>query len=495
MLLFSLLVVLVTEALSLFKGITFIALLLIWSIICIGCISYIYNKKENLKLFILTLRDRIPLRLKNLNLFEKIVLSAIAVLLILVFAQGIIYPPNNRDSLTYHMARIPVWISQHSVEHFPTHIVRQLYQPPFAEYMIMHLNILNHSDYFSASVQFFFLLWALVAITLIIKALGLGRRYQIIGFILAGTIPEVLLQASSTQNDIVVAAFVLTAFYFFLRSVKQPGQKNYFYFGLAVGLSLFSKGTAYMYLAPILLIFGIDVLVKVFKTRKFSYLYTGLITVALIPLFINSGHYYRNYSFSKNILGVDKEESRIYKNEAMSVKYFAGNAVKNADLHMGILGIPQITLIANMAVRKFYGVFHIYLNDPAVTIPGTSGIPGDMLWASLYGGMLATHDDYGPNFFHFWLIVIAMGISVFVVIKKKASREMKLLLLAVFLQAIVFILYLKWQSLGTRLHTAIFLMSVPLVCYVGYVNNFFKKMIAILLPVIVLYGYLVVVFN
>ncbi|RCH55079.1 hypothetical protein DJ568_07755 [Mucilaginibacter hurinus] len=494
-LLFSLLVVITTEVLSLVAFINVWAIMLVWAVVGAGHIRYLFKQREQLNTFVKNLRSDVKLKLTTLSLSQKVMLGALAVLLLLVFAQGIIYPPNNRDSLTYHMGRIPAWIGQHSVEHFPTHIVRQLYQPPFAEYLIMHINLLNFSDYLSSSVQFVYLVWAMIAVTLIIKAMGLGSRWQVAGCILAATIPEVLLQASSTQNDIVVAAFVLTAFYFMLKAIKEPTLKNYAWFGLAVGLSLFTKGTAYMYLAPVLLIFGIDVLVKVFRERKLHYIYSGLLTAALLPVLINIGHYSRNYGFSGNFLGVDHEESRIYKNESMSVRYFVVNAVKNADLHMGVLGVPHITLLANKAVRKFSNAVHVNLNDPAITIPGTSGIPGDMLWAYFYGGMTATHDDYAPNFFHFFLILIGLIITLATLTTRKAGSSVMLLLVAVVLQVVVFVLYLKWQSLGTRLHTTIFLMALPLVCYAAGVSGLFRKVTAVMLPVILFYGYLVVVFN
>jgi len=71
-------------------------------------------------------------KLKTLTISEKIYLSIVTVIFLLLFYQGIIYPPNNWDSLTYHMSRIMYWLSNENLNHFPTHILRHLYQPPFA---------------------------------------------------------------------------------------------------------------------------------------------------------------------------------------------------------------------------------------------------------------------------------------------------------------------------------------------------------------------------
>ena len=62
---------------------------------------------------------------------------------------ALVSPPNNYDSMTYHMARVVNWIQNRSVAHYPTHITRQLYSAPWAEYAIMHLQVLSGGDRFA----------------------------------------------------------------------------------------------------------------------------------------------------------------------------------------------------------------------------------------------------------------------------------------------------------------------------------------------------------
>jgi hypothetical protein len=493
-LVFALTVTTITEIAGYFKLINSPVFVICWSVLCLGGIFYLYRRKADVRNAISNLKIHFPSTWKQFSIFEKILLTALGILLLFIFVQGIVYPPNNRDSLTYHMARIPSWISHQSVDPFPTAIVRQLYQPPLAEYIILHFNLLSRSDYFSASVQFFFLLFCLAAITAILKLFGLERKYQIMCLVLGATIPEVVLQASSTQNDIVVAFFVLAAFYFCLKSIKGGDKKDYLFFGLSVGLGLFAKGTAYLYLTPILLLFGVGVLMKTLTTKKFSHLLYAILMVLIIPLAINGREYYRNYSYSQNILGIDQNESKLYANERMSPKLFVCNALKNADLHMGILFVPRITVMAGKVVHKVFDAAHVDINDRTITYPEITGIPGDKTY---YSGMLvASHEDFGGNFVHLMLSMFSIIFVACYIIKNKKSRDAGLLALIVVVQIIIFCAYLKWQPLGSRLQTSIFLLSVPLICYAAFLSGWFGKIVwRFALPFVLLYAFVIMLFN
>ena len=42
--------------------------------------------------------------------------------------------PNNWDSMTYHLTRVEHWMQRQTVIHYATNNVRQVSQPPLAEY-------------------------------------------------------------------------------------------------------------------------------------------------------------------------------------------------------------------------------------------------------------------------------------------------------------------------------------------------------------------------
>ena len=483
-LIFCTLLVIITEGLSVFKCFNFLSLLIMWGIVVAANLLYLYLNKEKLRLFTSNLRQNIYKAFAGISLFEKILLGSVSVILLLILAQSIIYPPNNWDSMTYHMARITSWVSHQSVAYYPTHNVRQLYEPPFAEYLIAHIGILNRGDYFSNAVQFCFLLLSVVGILLILDEFGLGRTYKIIAIVLTITIPEVVLEASSTQNDIAVSFFIIAAAYFSVQAVKKGNFSNHLFLGLAVGLGILTKGTAYLYLAPVLLFWGIASLVCLFRTKKYNYLLLPLM-VALLAISINAGQYYRNYNYSKNVLGTDKEEGKSYSNQKMSAGIFISSMVKNAGMHLSFMFAKPVAAGSTKAIYKLHAIAGLDINDPAVNYRG-----------SIYTiDPIVTDEDAGPNMIHFVLIVASFVILGWSIVKGKSGFIVNMLIAVIVLQLIFFCAYLKWQPWASRLHVPMFLLSLPLVCYALSMSKGFKRLVYIITPVVLVYALLVVFHN
>ena len=191
-LIFSVLLVIITEITSAFHLLNFQFIQMSWVGISILYIIFSFFKKKKLVDFATIIKHWVDNILSRLNKFEKTLFFSIIIILILVFIQGIVYPPHNIDSMTCYMARIINWISHKSVEHYPTNNYQQIYHSPFPQFLIMHINILSCGDYFSNSVQFFFLVFSLFAIVSIVELFGLSRQYKLIAFVLAVTIPEVI---------------------------------------------------------------------------------------------------------------------------------------------------------------------------------------------------------------------------------------------------------------------------------------------------------------
>ncbi|SDR87098.1 Dolichyl-phosphate-mannose-protein mannosyltransferase [Mucilaginibacter mallensis] len=483
-LVFSTLVVFITEILSILHCFNFQSILISWSIVLIGSLLYLYLKKEKLAVFTGNLSQNIYNVFKSLSIFEKILLGSVSVILLLIFAQGIIYPPNNWDSMTYHMARITSWVSHQSVAYYPTHVVRQLYEPPFAEYLIAHIAILSKGDYFANPVQLFFLLLTVVGIVLILEEFGLNRSYKVIAVVLAVTIPEVVLEASSTQNDIVVSFFIIAACCFALRAVKSGRFSDHLFLGLAVGLGILTKGTAYIYLAPVLLFWGIGSLVCLFRTRNYNYLIFPLM-VAVLSISINAGQYYRNYNYSKNVLGTDKEEGKTYANQKMSAGIFLSSVIKNAGMHFSLMYAKPVAKVSTKVVYELHAIAGTDINDPAVNYRNNIYI--------INSGV--TDEDGGPNMIHFILIAAAFVILGWGIIKGNREFIVTTLLAIMILQVVFFCAYLKWQPWVSRLHVPMFLLSVPLVCYALSISKLFKKIVYIITPVLLVYALLVVFHN
>ena len=66
--------------------------------------------------------------------FSSLLVAALLCLFLLTFVVAIVYPPNNYDSMVYHVARVMHWAQQGSVAHYPTATFMQLQGTPLAEF-------------------------------------------------------------------------------------------------------------------------------------------------------------------------------------------------------------------------------------------------------------------------------------------------------------------------------------------------------------------------
>ena len=113
-----------------------------------------------------------PLRL---SLPEAIVLAPTLLLCVDASLQGLVAPPNNWDSLAYHLPRQIYWAQHGSLSPWVTFEWRQLDFPPFAEFVGLHFLLLTGADHWANLVQWFAWVMTMVAASLITAELG-GTR-------------------------------------------------------------------------------------------------------------------------------------------------------------------------------------------------------------------------------------------------------------------------------------------------------------------------------
>lgn len=137
------------------------------------------------------------------------------------FALALFTPPNDQDTLEYHLARAAFWTQQHAISFIAGSDDPRLSSfPPNSEIAMTFTMISSGSSRFASLVQLFAALGAAAAIYGIARRIGLSIRPAIYGALVFLTLPVVALQASTGQNDIVVAWLVASAVFFLLRSSR-----------------------------------------------------------------------------------------------------------------------------------------------------------------------------------------------------------------------------------------------------------------------------------
>ena len=480
--LFGLIILILTEAMGLFRALDRETMILCWSCIDFFLLFWVVKWKKCIGPRILDWKEKIFVIIQTSTQVERLIFSFSLVLLSLMFLSGLCYPPNNWDSMTYHMARIIHWVGNDSVNYYPTHIYRQIYQSPLMEYMVMHVCVLNQSDVWAFVIQFGFYIFSGITFIAILSMLGLKRLPMVIGTSVFLLLPEGVLQASSTQNDLVTVFYFLTALYFVLKIIKgNTGIAHFFFWGLAMGLCIQTKATGYIYLGP-LIIMTVPVLIKQNWRRGNIRIFSLLLLVSVVVVLVNGAMYWRNLQFNNSLLGGDAAEREMLFNNNHSLGVITGNIVKNIGLHIGPYPFNQLYV---SAVNFF---------DGAVIING-NGI--NYLDISFKGApVLPVHEDTAYNTIQLGMVIFTLFLLFFRKFKGKTDGFYVVWLMVLLLLAFTtFNVLLKWQPWHSRLHFPFFALGIVLLSYLVDIIPSIQKFVLRALPFMMLLSLSVVLVN
>jgi 4-amino-4-deoxy-L-arabinose transferase-like glycosyltransferase len=372
---------------------------------------------------------------------DKFIVTAIAGILACTFVISVISPPNSNDSMTYHMSRVMHWIQQGSVVHYPTNVLRQLELNPWAEFAILHLQILSDGDYLANLVQWYSMAGCIVGVSLIAGLFDISIRGQLLSSLVAATLPMAILQSSSTQNDLVVSFWLICFVLFGHMSMREKSLKWILLMSLSLGLAILTKGTAYIYAFPFVVWFiAVDI--------KRSWQLTSLkyMVLAGTILALNFGHFNRNYKLFNNPLHSGSDP---YSNSYITPRVVLSNLSRNIALH---LMTPSFTLNSHItgAVNSFHSLVGISVDDPATTWPDAS--------FNEKRNRLSPSEDNSGNPLHLYVFMAAM-VPIFI---RKRFRRYLPYVLATLASFLLFCTMLRWQPWASRLHLPMFMLFSPI---------------------------------
>ncbi|WP_229405759.1 hypothetical protein [Micromonospora sp. NBRC 110038] len=203
-------------------------------------------------------RARLTDRWRTAGRGERLLAGTVGGLVLVELLIALLAEPNNFDSQTYHLPKVEHWVAQGSLEFWPTAIHRQVTIPPGAEYLLLHLRLFTGGDTLHNLVQWAAGVGCLLAVARIAAQLGGGRRAQLLTAFVLGTTPMVALQATSTQTDLVCAAWVACVATLALDGLRRrAGVGTLLLLGAATGLTAVTKTSGLIGVGPLLLLWGI----------------------------------------------------------------------------------------------------------------------------------------------------------------------------------------------------------------------------------------------
>ena len=404
----------------------------------------------------------------TLSRLEKHIVAAISVISACTFVIAIVSPPNNWDSMIYHMSRVMHWLQQESIDHFPTSILRQIELNPWAEYAILQFQVLSGGDYLANLVQWFSMAGCIIGVSLIASLFAATARGQLLSGLIAATIPMGILQSSSTQNDGVVSFWLVCFIVFGILSMRERSLAWIALMSLSLGLAVLTKGTAYVFSAPFVFWFFLQDVKRSWRHAAGKYLLLGIIVLS-----VNLGHYQRNYQLFHSPL---HSRTTPYFNSRLTPAIAVSNISRNLAIHL-LTPSETVNGFLLRSLRSLHSALGIAIDDPGTSWPGRTV---EAFWL----GVLGIHEDVSGNLLH---LILFMFTGAALACKKNLRSTLPYVL-AVLAGFFLYGTMLRWQPWASRLHLPLFLLFSPVAGLVvaGLGKGWIERGVMLFLPILAL---------
>ena len=427
-----------TELLSLVHGLTQVGLTLGW-LLPLLFVGWLWAREARRGTNTRWPRPGLPRSTADRLLLASLVAILIATGLVAWFA-----PPNTYDSLTYHMSRVAHWAQNRSVALYPTGIPRQTFMSPGAEVAVLQVYVLGQSDRLANFISWFAMVASLVAVSHIAKRMGAGHTGQWFAAAFSAALPMGIAQASSTMTDYVVAYWMLCVAAE-TQSLLSRENSAVPYLGLAAGLAIWTKPTAFAFLLP----FALIDLLLILRRREWRRTVGAAALAAGLALSVNAGALARNLSVYGSPLG-PRGQVAGFANTVLDGRVLISNLLRNAAFHAATPW-PELNDWITRGIIKVHLLMDLNLNDPRATSHGAFEKVGQPAYDETRAG----------NTVQATLILL----SAVLVMARSKLRWSRLGLYGLVV-ACTFIVYsglFKWQVWGSRLQLPFFLLMAPFV--------------------------------
>jgi hypothetical protein len=462
----------ICEILSLFDVFSFNYVLISWFLIN-GIIIFLNKEKIKLNVFsVFSQKVKIPKKEKNILFF----ISFVFVLPLLLLA--IFIPPNNWDSMAYHLPRVEHWIQNKNIYPYPTNIVRQVLTSPLSEYIIANFQILASTDSFSNLVQFASFIFILFSATLIYSILKIGMKGQFFLLLALLSLPMMLFQATTTQTDLLASFFFVSFILFALQIIQTEAnfKTNFIFLALSLTLGILTKYHIAIFAAPIVLYLLFFLLKK--KNNKntiFTFLISCLtIAIILVPLFA------RNIYFFGSVSGKDLfDENATIVNSTISIQNMLSNNFKHI--------VDFISIPINGYNNLLFSINHSFHNLIGIS----ENAPGNNWASEPFTVNNYLNEDTAGSIIHAGLIIL----SLVLLFKSKHKTKLLLLFAYCFIAFSLYGLLFRYTPFDIRLLLPILILLTIICTYIIYTSNTNKYIVNALMFLFLIISIFPVYFN
>lgn len=248
----------------------------------------------------------------------------------------LVMPITNLDAQSYHVARCLFWVANGSLNHFEISDIRNLCLPINSEILYTWVILFFKKDMFLGFFSFVGYLLSMVSVYNILGLLGYCTRKRLWVIFILTSFASVIVQASSTETDIIVAGLVTSSIFLYWYALKNSKKTPIFMSSLAYALALGTKTTVWMAIPGVgLFLLGLSIYLKKkdFYKPLLAFIGFGLLNFIIF----SSYNYILNYIDFSNFMTSDSF-TQVSKNY-YGIKAIPANFIKYIFLFFDFTGL------------------------------------------------------------------------------------------------------------------------------------------------------------
>jgi hypothetical protein len=351
-------------------------------------------------------------------------------------------PPNNWDSMTYHLPRLNQWLQNGSIFGFNTQTLRQVWNPRGSEALLLIPASISQNDVLLNLVQFVCFILVLYVLFILARLSKVKYSVTICCLYLVFAFPTFLLQSVTTKNDVVGAYLSLVAIVILWLYAKGANSRTvYAMLSCSIAACFSIKGTTLLF--GIILVFSI---LYLFLKKLISF--SRLIQLAIIIMILNSQLWIENLRAFGSPLSPD-----------VAPEY--NPLVTDFSLPTFVNNIIRITVSNLLTAPSMFNEEIIETSRRFISGIGLNPDDPDSTWSGGFVPVIDRHEDLAGSPVLIFVFLTVLAASVF--LWKRRDRidfADRLFLVIGIIYCFASILTLRWQPWINRLLIPAYLILV-----------------------------------
>ncbi|MCQ2788985.1 MAG: hypothetical protein MJ229_01270 [bacterium] len=365
---------------------------------------------------------------------------------------------NNGDAESYHVVRAILWATNHNLLHASFPDIRAICLPINSELIYTWIIVFTKNDRFLGFVGLAGYLLSIFSIFNICSLLKMSLRRKLWIIFILSSFASVIVQASGTETDIIIAGLITSSIYLFWTYLKTQNVPALFISALSYAIAVGTKTTALIAI-PATLLFLIAICYFEKKSNNEIAKFTGIFCIFFIIFsaynYILNYIDFQNFTTTKSFLTVSKNYYGIKGTIATFIKHlflfidFTG--IENSNYLL-----PYLTTFKTTVLK----LFHV------------ANIPDGFYSSNKYFQSTLIEPMMGAGILGFLVYIPSVILSLIKPLKKSNKRTKNLFMFGTMLLINIFVLssILCFMTYSIRFLMSFMVISAPILAY-----SYFRK--------------------